>query len=70
MLGRKIVSSSRDAFGPAPLQFPVVLEPVVRGPVVLTRRTRISLPRFGSGTADSKTPKTPRPPRALRPPKP
>jgi hypothetical protein len=70
MLGRKVVASSRDAFGPAPLQFPVVLEPVVRAPRVLTRRARISLPRFGSGTADSKTPKTPRPPKALRPPKP
>lgn len=70
MLGRKVVSSSRDAFGPAPLQFPIVLEPVVRGPVVLTRRSRINLPRFGSGTADSKTPKTPRPPKALRPRKP
>ncbi len=70
MLGRKVVSSSRDAFGPPPLQFPVVLEPVDRGPVVLTRRARINLPRFGSGTADSKTPKTPRPPKALRPPKP
>lgn len=70
MLGRKVVSSSRDAFGPAPLQFPVVLEPVVRGPVVLTRRARINLPRFGSGRADSKTPKTPRPPKALRASKP
>ncbi|QNE46260.1 hypothetical protein F1C58_04600 [Glaciihabitans sp. INWT7] len=70
MLGRKVVSSSRDAFGPAPMQFPVVLEPIVRSPVVLTRRARINLPRFGSGTADSKTPKTPRPPKALRPPKP
>ena len=66
MLGRKVVSSSRDAFGPAPVQFPLVLEPVVRGPVVLTRRSRINLPRFGSGTADSRTPKTPRPPKALR----
>ena len=70
VLGRKVVSSSRDAFGPAPLQFPVVLEPVMHGPVVLTRRARISLPRFGSGTADSKTPKTPRLPRAIRRPKP
>jgi hypothetical protein len=69
MLGRKVVSSSRDAFGPAPLQFPVVLEPVMRVPIVRTRRTRINLPRFGSGTAASKTPKTPRPPKALRPPK-
>ncbi|MFM9920075.1 hypothetical protein [Lacisediminihabitans sp. H27-G8] len=70
MLGRKVVSSSRDAFGPPPQQFPVVLEPIVRSPVVLTRRARINLPRFGSGTADSKTPKTPRPPKALRPSKP
>ncbi len=70
MLGRKVMSSSRDAFGPAPLQFPIVLEPIVRGPVVLTRRSRINLPRFGSGTADSRTPKTPRPPKALRPRKP
>jgi len=70
MLGRKVVLTSRGAFGPAPLQFPVVLEPVVRGPVVVTRRARINLPRFGSGTADSKTPKTPRLPKALRPPKP
>jgi len=70
MLGRKVVSSSRDAFGPAPLQFPIMLEPVVRGAVVLTRRSRINLSRFGSGTADSKTPKTPRPPKAPRPRKP
>lgn len=75
MLGRKVVSSSRGAFGPAPASFPMVLEPVVReivikAPRVQTRRARISLPRFGSGTVDSKTPKTPRPPRALRPPKP
>ena len=70
MLGRKVVSSSRAAFGPAPLQFPVVLEPVERAPKVLTRRTRIGLPRFGSGSADSKTPKTPRTRKALRPPKP
>jgi hypothetical protein len=67
MLGRKIVSSSRDAFGPAPLQFPLDLEPVASAPRMLTRRARIGLPRFGSGTADSKTPKTPRPPKALRP---
>jgi hypothetical protein len=67
MLGRKIVSTARDAFGPPPLQFPVVLEPVVRRPVVLTRSARINLPRFGSGTAGSKTP---RPPKTLRPPKP
>jgi hypothetical protein len=67
MLGRKIVSTARDAFGPPPLQFPVVLEPVVRRPVVLTRSARINLPRFGSGTACSKTP---RPPKTLRPPKP
>ena len=70
VLGRKVVSSSRDAFGPAPLQFAVALEPAVHGPIQLTRRARISLPRFGSGTADSKTPKTPRPPRAIRRPKP
>jgi len=69
LLGRKVVVSSRDAFGPAPLQFPVVLEPVVDGPVVRPRRTRISLPRMGSGTPGSKIPKTPRPPKALRPPK-
>jgi hypothetical protein len=70
MLGRKVVSSSRAAFGPAPLQFPVVLEPVERAPKVVTRRTRIGLPRFGSGSTDSKTPKTPRTRKALRPPKP
>jgi hypothetical protein len=84
LLGRKVVVSSRYAFGPAPLQFPVVLEPVVLepvvlepvvleplvdGPVVRPRRTRISLPRMGSGMPGSKTPKSPRPPKALRPPK-
>ncbi len=66
MLGRKVVSSSRDAFGPAPLQFPAELDPIVRAPKVLTRRTRINLPRFGSGTVDSKTPKTPRAAKPLR----
>lgn len=67
MLGRKVISTSRDAFGPPPPQFLVELESQSRGPVVLTRRARINLPRFGSGTADSKTPKTPRHPKALRP---
>jgi hypothetical protein len=70
MLGRKVVSSSRDAFGPAPLQFAAALEPIVRAPRVLTRRTRIGLPRFGSRATEPKTPKAPRPPRALRPPRP
>jgi len=32
ILGRKVVTSSRDAFGPAPATFPVELEPRVRLP--------------------------------------
>ncbi|MET4781788.1 hypothetical protein [Glaciihabitans sp. UYNi722] len=46
MLGRKVVSSSREAFGPAPEAFPLVLEPVIHPVKVRTARARISLPRF------------------------
>lgn len=60
MLGRKVVKSAWSAFGPPPAAFPLVLEPVVKPVQVRTARARISLPRFGSGTTDSKTPKTPR----------
>jgi hypothetical protein len=60
LLGRKVVTSARDAFGPPPESFPLVLEPVVKPVRVRTARARINLPRFGSGTTDSKTPKTPR----------
>jgi hypothetical protein len=78
LLGRKVVASSRDAFGSAPIQFPAVLDsvmrgpiergpvmrgPVERGPVERNRRSRINLPRFLSGTAGSTAPKAPRPPK-------
>ena len=46
LLGRKVVTSSRTAFGPAPESFPLVLEPVVRPVKVRAARARISLPRF------------------------
>lgn len=46
MLGRKVVTSSRDAFGPAPDAFPLVLEPKVRPVRPQTARTRIAMPRF------------------------
>ena len=32
MLGRRVITSSREAFGPAPQSFPLVLEPSVREP--------------------------------------
>ena len=35
-LGRKVVTSARTAFGPAPAVFPVILDPVVRDPAVPT----------------------------------
>ena len=31
LLGRKVISSSRDAFGPSPVSFPLVLEPRAEG---------------------------------------
>ena len=67
MLGRKVISSARSAFGPAPEAFPFVLEPAANTSVARdsrepVRRTRISLPRFGSGISESKTPKTPKHP--------
>jgi hypothetical protein len=47
LLGRKVVTSSRGAFGPAPASFPLVLEPKVRPARVRTGRSRVSLPRLG-----------------------
>lgn len=44
LLGRKVVSSSREAFGPPPESFPLVLEPRAR--TERTARQRISLPRL------------------------
>jgi len=32
LLGRKVVTSARTAFGPAPAVFPVILDPIVRDP--------------------------------------
>ena len=32
LLGRKVVTSARSAFGPAPTEFPIILDPVVRDP--------------------------------------
>ncbi len=46
MLGCKVVTSSRGAFGPAPDVFPAVFEAVVKPARVTTARTRISLPLF------------------------
>ncbi len=54
LLGRKVVTSSRNAFGPAPVSFPLDLEPIVRPARVRTARARISLPRFGRGASGSK----------------
>lgn len=54
LLGRKVVTSSRNAFGPAPVSFPLDLEPIVRTARVRTARARISLPRFGRGASGSK----------------
>lgn len=45
MLGRKVVLSSRDAFGPAPAAFPVALEPVLRLPEEGTEK--VKAPRRG-----------------------
>ncbi len=39
LLGRKVVASSRDAFGPAPIAFPLNLEAGVRKPLVGAGRT-------------------------------
>ncbi|TXN31282.1 hypothetical protein [Lacisediminihabitans profunda] len=66
MLGRKVVTSARDAFGPPPESFPLVLEPKVRPVRVQTARSRIALPRFGKTASEPKAPrarKTPRPPK-------
>lgn len=45
LLGRKVVSSSREAFGPAPASFPIVLEPRAKadrpGPGLLALRGRM-----------------------------
>ncbi|MCU1558983.1 MAG: conserved rane protein [Microbacteriaceae bacterium] len=46
MLGRKVVASSRQAFGPAPESFPLVLESAIRPVTVRTARARIAMPRF------------------------
>ncbi len=46
LLGRKVIRSSRAAFGPAPASFPLVLESDMRPVKVRTARARVSLPRF------------------------
>jgi hypothetical protein len=46
MLGRKVIASARDAFGPAPVSFPTYLEPVIREPRTGVGSTRLFLPRF------------------------
>jgi hypothetical protein len=46
MLGRKVVATARDAFGPAPVSFPAYLEPVIREPRARVRPSRPSLPGF------------------------
>ncbi|MDQ1596765.1 MAG: hypothetical protein QOI70_189 [Microbacteriaceae bacterium] len=45
VLGRKVVASARDAFGPAPASFPAYLESVIRASRTGVRSTRLSLPR-------------------------
>lgn len=59
MLGRKVVTSSRDAFGPPPPSFPVVLQPVIRMPRSavdsssdVPQRSRLGLPRFRRRSED------------------
>ncbi len=48
LLGRKVVSSARDAFGPAPAAFPTELDPVVR-----LSGARPALPRLASRVGTS-----------------
>lgn len=73
LLGRKVVMSSRDAFGPPPAEFPIVLEPNnLTKPTemrarIFTRLTRVSLPRFARTTPPSRTPKTPKSPQPPHP---
>lgn len=67
MLGRKVVSSSRDAFGPPPPQFPLVLEPKVREPKVKEPRVkepRVKEPKVSEPKAVTVAPPTARMPRA------
>ena len=46
MLGRKVVRSSRQAFGPPPDTFPLPLEAAVHPGTARGPRARISMPRF------------------------
>ena len=63
LMGRKIVNSSRDAFGPPPAEFPASLDDVVKLPS-LPRPTRLPrLPRVGRrATKPSLPPHQPSPP--------
>ncbi len=52
LLGRKVIQSSRDAFGPPPISFPLVLEPsekAVKAPKELTAKRGL----FGRRKADA-----------------
>jgi hypothetical protein len=51
LLGRRVISTSRDAFGPAPISFPTYLEPGAREPRTRLRSTRPSLPGFRRSAA-------------------
>jgi hypothetical protein len=55
LLGRKVVTSSREAFGPAPTEFPLILEPVAKAPKepkppkeprAVGERRRLALPQL------------------------
>lgn len=56
ILGRQIVRSSREAFGPPPLTFPSWLEPIVKLP------KEPKLPKLPKKLKTPKSPKTPREP--------
>jgi hypothetical protein len=60
LMGRKVVSSSRDAFGPAPAVFPASLDVVVRPPKAPRAPKQRRLPRVKRGT-----PSIPPPPNEL-----
>jgi hypothetical protein len=61
MLGRKVVRTARDAFGPAPISFPSSVDS--REPRVRVRPARLSLPRFRRATEDPPESDPPRPDR-------
>jgi hypothetical protein len=60
LLGRKVVSSSREAFGPAPTAFPLILEPTIRvprDPTPLMSRPMISKPLKAVGDLSKRIPR-------------